>query len=260
MKIFLPYRAEFGFIVMVHAPQVHYAINEHDEQIQWVCCEQGNEALYPKAMYYFVERRVDCERREFLERDLMASIKMEFPDSSHCEFIEPDMKAPRSYFVPEPTVRYKIASDIVVCPRKREYGSDKNWPHWSELTEKLKEDYQIGAVGAPDSSEINIEAHIKAWEYPRFLDATIELMLSAKLVIATDSGLAHLANMCGVPLLLISYKDGRVAPGHDDVGREYWPIRLDRYAKANHTGSAVNMVNDTWNDLNKIIHETRRML
>ena len=36
------------------------------------------------------------------------------------------------------------------------------------------------------------------------LDATVEAMLSAKVVVATDSGLAHLAILCGRPLILIS--------------------------------------------------------
>ena len=248
---------------MVHAPQVHCAIGQQDNCV--VCCEHGLEALYPRASnYYYVDRRIDSERREFLEPTLFEKIQNLFgEDEMDHEFIKPDLQAPREYFIPEPyhAIEINTNPDIVICPRKRSYGADKNWGHWQQLSDELcRMDLSVFAAGAPDSSDGTIHCKMRAWDFPRFLDASIAAMLRAKLVIATDAGLAHLAVMCGVPLLLISYKNDLVAPGCDDVGNEYWPIKLDRYQTANHEHVPIDVLPDSWNDPQKVLDKTRSLL
>ncbi len=265
MKVFLPYRAEFGFIVMVHAPQVHHVISQGSGCV--VCCEKQLEALYPGAQgYHHVDRREDDQRREFLEPALFEKIIKRLPilcsPDLKLEFIEPDATAPRSYFIPEPCWPIEIGNpDVVICPRKRNYGSDKNWGHWQTLADQLaKNDLTVFAAGAPDSSEHIATNGGEAWHFQRFLDATIAAMLSARLVIATDNGLAHLAVLCGKPLLMISYKNGLVAPGCDDVGNDYWPIKLDRYKRENHCDQLIDVLHDSWNDPEKVLDKTRSLL
>jgi hypothetical protein len=90
------------------------------------------------------------------------------------------------------------------------------------------------------------------WDYPRFLDATIEAMLAARVVVATDAGLAHLAVLCGRPLVLIAYGGGLVAPGPVLDGERqtmpaYWPIRLEKYYHAaNHMHAPIRVVPHGW--------------
>lgn len=257
MKAFLPYRGEFGFNVMAHAPQVHAALTPG---VDVVFCEPGNEAMYPGAREYLhVSRREDSERRVYNEMDLlMWAMKQSYQlygDDVVC--VSPDLDARRSYFVPEPYKRRGITADVVICPRRRDYGSDKNWPHWQALADLLMHESSIDtrtvvyAAGAPDSS-YDIKCDGLAWDHKRFLDASIEAILSARLVIATDAGLAHLAVMCGRPLLMISYSDEcLVAPGTDDMGRPYWPIKIERYHQANHQQSTVCVVQDGWDRLDR---------
>ena len=265
MKIFLPYRAEFGFLVMVHAPQVHHCVAQVDSCI--VCCEAGNEALYPHAYAYcHIKRRKDSERRQSLECDMLEAASQRLREvykNDACEFIKPDPAAPRKYFVPKPHYPIKLSRepDVVICPRHRDYGSDKNWEHWQTLADRLASNGLIVfAAGAPDSSSWVKTNGGTAWAQERFLDATIEAMRQAKLVVATDCGLAHLAILCGKPLLMISYKNGLVAPGHDDVGHDYWPIKMERYKRENHLDQPIHVLYDTWNDVDKVIDKTRSLL
>jgi hypothetical protein len=169
----------------------------------------------------------------------------------------PDTSWPQSRFVPEPHVSGQVDRsryDIIVCPRRRKYGAEKNWPEWHALTVRIVEEgFTVFAAGAPDSSyEVPCES---AWQYDRFLDASIEAIRGATLVVATDAGLAHLAVLCGTPLLLITHGlRGLVAPGPivDETGKHledsYWPIKIERYNEANHTGSPIYILKDAWYD------------
>jgi hypothetical protein len=166
----------------------------------------------------------------------------------------PTDKFPRKRFVPQPKIRHGIRCDVVVCPRKREYGKGKNWDGWPELTRRLcAEGLSVFAGGAADSS-YDVPC-VKAWDFGRGLDATIEAMHAARLVVATDAGLAHLAVLCGRPLLMITHANGLVAPGEfiDERGKatkpEYWPVHLHRYIEGNHTGSPFHMLHHAWFDV-----------
>jgi hypothetical protein len=150
---------------------------------------------------------------------------------------------------------------VVICPRARSYGSSKNWPHWNAL-ESLP---GVFAAGAPDSSA-NV-ACPRAWDYGRFLDASIEAMRSARLVVATASGLSVLAILCGVPLLLITYR-GLVAPGAQldrerrVLQRAYGPVSdLMRrfYNPTNHRGVPIYEV-DAWDQPELVVNRVRELL
>lgn len=213
------WRGEFGLKVRFHVPQVYAMGSGHVIEI-----EQGEEALYPLAKEWrVVPRAADSARRLSPKRS----------------------GRPEKRFQPVPHVAQGITADVVICPRRRDYGSAKNWPHWEALAELPG----AFAAGAPDSSYY--VACPRAWDYPRFLDASIEALRTARLCIATDAGLAHLAVLCGTPLLLITHR-GLVAPGPqmDDRGKvlqgAYWPVRFEQYYQAaNHMGSMIEMI-DGW--------------
>ena len=83
--------------------------------------------------------------------------------------------------------------------------------------------------------------------------------------LAFRAGLAHLAVLCGAPLLLITH-NGLVAPGPVS-GSEgqvlepgYWTVRLEEYyQRANHTGSPIN-VSNAWQSPETVLEEIRDIL
>jgi len=269
VKIILPLRAEFGMKIWWHAPAVHAIPGD-----KIVYVEPGEEALYPSASEHrIVERQHNDHRRNRYSRDrefvnqIQQEALLEFGVDG-VEYLAPDTSWPRERFVPEPFGPLSIdvtTYDVVVCPRRRAYGAEKNWPEWFELTRRLSvEGLKVYAAGAPDSS-YGVPCRY-AWEHDRFLDASIEAMLSAKLVVSTDAGLAHLAVLCGRPLLLITHGRGLVAPGPvvDENGKhledQYWPVKLNRYEEANHIGSEITVVPDAWYNVDLVLDEILRRL
>jgi hypothetical protein len=262
-----PFRGELGLMIRYHVPAVR-AI--HRPLV--VCHEPGLEALYPDRERIIVPARPDDERRDLYRKDpaalefWSASLQMRYPGA---QIVAPDRSKewPEERFVPEPHVLQDVpAADIVVCPRYREYGAEKNWPAWPALTDALLgEGLHVFAAGARATSvDVGTPA---AWHHDRELDASIEAIRSARLVIATDAGLAHLAVLCGAPLLLIGYGGGLVAPGKVTnergrvVGEKYWPIRLDRYYHAaNHTGSPIEMEPHGWESPGRVVARALEML
>lgn len=242
MKIFLPYRGEFGHKIMWHVPTVYGCKEE-----KVVCCEQGEEALFPNALdHVIVDRHDDNKRREYMrhEEELYNSLKEVLSAKyNNPEFLFPRVGEPH-WFVPKPVQTFGISCDIVICPRKRKYGYLKNWKHWHLLFDRISPKYRVFTAGAPDSSE-EIGNSI-AWKYPRFLDATLEAILSSKVVIATDNGLAFLALLCGKPLILICYDGEKTAPG-------YPRINFPRYKKTNHLNVDIDTIPNSWNSVDPII-------
>jgi len=254
MNVILPFRGEFGMKLWWHVPAVHAIPGP-----KVVYCERGEQALYPSAEEHIeCERNYDSDRRNHYYRDsrfvdaVQALAEKRF--GPHAEYLRPDQNFARKRFVPEPWVKQGVACDVVVCPRRRQYGAEKNWPAWPDLTERLVTDgLDVFAGGMGDSSYM--VPCIRAWDYARELDATIEAMQSAKLVVATDAGLAHLAVLMGRPLLMITHGDGIVAPGPvlDPDGKamesQYWHVYTDRYEEANHTDSRIEILHHAWYDL-----------
>lgn len=171
----------------------------------------------------------------------------------------PGIRFPQKRFIPEPYVRQNIRADVVIAPRKRQHGASKNWPHWEALTDLPG----VFAAGAPDSSyDVQIP---RAWDYDRFLDASIEALRSSRLCIATDAGIAHLAVLCGTPLLLITYR-GLVSPGPvvsaegNVIQKAYWPVKFEEYfAKANHTNAHIEML-DGWENPERVLQRAREIM
>lgn len=242
-------RSEFGLKVLKHVPQANTLCLAGPCVVE---IEEGEEALYPNAERHVIYNRGDDADRFRHPQNLG---------------VEP------TRFVPQPVERHGIATDVVICPRWRSYGETKNWGLWDELALKLALlGLDVFAAGAPDSScSLNhIDADRCAWAYPRFLDATLEAMHAAKVVIATDAGLAHLAVLAGRPLLVVTYK-GLVAPGpvYDSSGRKahdkYWeagcsPVGGDcRFEAANHTGAPIVKI-DGWHRPYAVALEARRMV
>ena len=222
------FRGEFGLKIRFHVPQIHALLGEGPQAVE---IEQGEEALYPRATEHIIRiRNADDHSRGGIGRP-------------------PHMWPREERFQPEPYIRQNVGPvDVVICPRKREYGESKNWAHWATLNTLPN----VFAAGAPDSSYDVTPRN--AWLYDRFTDASIEAMRKARLCVATDAGLAHLAVLCGTPLLLLTH-EGRVAPGpvvnsKGHVAREhYWPVKLDEYYHAaNHMDTPIWTYDHAWTE------------
>lgn len=262
MRIALPFRGEFGLLVRYHLPAVHAMAPDI------ACIEPGCEALFPSAgQHLVVARNDDDRRRDLFSKDaaflteFRRQLRAQYPGA---ELLETYEGMPEAWFAPEPRVRAGLRPDVVVCPRRRRYGSAKNWPHWTLLTLALR-DAGLGvfAAGAPESSA-SVPSHA-AWHHARHLDATIEAMLAARLVIATASGLAVLALLCGRPLLLIT-AGGLVAPGPvvNEHGRvmepRYGPVPRGRLLDpVNHLGAPIHEV-DGWDNPGRVVAESLALL
>lgn len=219
------WHGEFGLRVRYHVPQAHALLRDHPQPVQ---IERGMEALYPRATeYVYTDRPADRDRHGSPPRI--------------CDREE--------RFVPEPFIPTGVTARVVIAPRGRTYGAGKNWDHWHTLTDLDG----VFAAGAPDSSQqVDCPA---AWDFNRpYLDASIEAIRSADLVVATDSGIAHLAMLCGTPLLLLTFR-GLVAPGpvidsRGSVARgEYWPVRLAvYYRQANWRNAQITLCPTAWDD------------
>lgn len=233
---------------MWHAPR----INAYDGE-KIVCCERGQEALFPGASgYHFVDPRPEDKsktaRAYKKDRPLFDRIREKLaPRFPAAEFLEPlgeGSKVEKRYIRYKPKEAQGVDCDIVVCPRKRVLAPGRNWSYWPDLVENLTQrGYSVFAAGSAEAS-FDVPC-LRAWDYERFLDATIEAILSSRLVVCTDSGLAHLAVQCGKPILVVMYK-GRPGPGSN------WSIKWKRYQSENHLGSPIEKING-WEDIGAVI-------
>lgn len=232
------FKGEFGLKIRWHVPWVYALGSGYIVEI-----EAGEEALYPLAKEWRIVPRASDDSR----------------------ITGPGKLSPVKRFQPEPHVRQDMPDvDVVVCPRMRKYGAEKNWGHWTPIVDALRAGgFCPFAAGAPDSSyEVGC---LPAWRFVRFLDASIQALRSCKLCIATDAGLAHLAVLCGTPLLLITYR-GLVAPGPviNSAGRiterQYWPVKLQEYyLDARHTNAPIVTV-DGWEWPERVIDKAIAMM
>lgn len=248
-----PFRGELGLLIRFHAPAVAAL-----PRPLTVCCEPGMEALYPNAEHTIVDPREDALRKDLYRKDAdyvaawTEKLKAMYPG---CTIVAPDRSQdwPMTRFVPEPVKSYGLKTDVVVCPRKREVAPERNWPHWPELVDELNAmKLRVWAAGAAQTSDTSVDCY-GSWHWPRPLDAAIDLMRSARLVIATDAGMAHLAVLCGAPLLIIGCGD-LPAPGAK------WKVRMQEYFEdANHMNAPIRLF-DGWHDPVAVAREVRRTL
>lgn len=231
------WHGEFGLRLRYHVPQAHALLGVQPQPVQ---IERGMEALYPRATsYVYADRPKDDDRHGS----------------------PPRVWTEEERFIPQPHQPTGVTAQVVIAPRGRSYGATKNWHHWETLLDLPG----VFAAGAPDSSQ-----HLDcpcAWDFNRpFLDASIEAINSAELVVASDSGIAHLAILCGTPLLLLTHH-GRVSPGPviNSRGRKvadrYWNVRMtEYYDRANWLNVPIETAPYAWDEPYTVREAVDRLL
>lgn len=248
-----PFRGELGILLRYHA----VAVRAMPRPVM-VAHEPGLEALYPDAKRILVRPKPDRKRRWLYRHDeeFVALFRAKFAGLGF-EVREPGKGTgdPIEVFEPEPTVE-QIGDeeiDVVVCPRFREYGTAKNWDAWPEVSGLLMgSGARVFAAGKQESS-YDVPSDDASWRYARPLDATIEAMRRAKVVLATASGLSLLALLCRAPrLVLVAANGGKVAPGAavDGAGRvaheTYWEVPIERYYDPLNRGTEIELLRNGW--------------
>jgi len=259
--IFLPFRGEFGQMLMAHVRWVHGIKAER----KIVCCRRGDEPLFPSATGFFydwVGVTDDQRHTQFL---------MSKENSRYLESLEPALltlypKArirfpldglkpqrfpwcPQHNFVPEPAGKAPHRfPDILVAPRFRKHGAHRNFQYWDDVIDGLElQGFRVGLLGTSETSvdRLGLPLWLKAWNYEDNLGITLHWMQQAKLVLCTDSGIAHLAVLAGAPLQVIYGKEGV------EAGKEEW-----RWAFGHMKAHAVNYceaVTGGWSDSAHVI-------
>lgn len=238
---------EFGMQLRYHVPWFH-GLPYQQKAVEII---EGQEALYPSATEFRV-KPPDTIRDD--DRRGLSGWGSLPPDDT------------LRFFKPEPHKQQMVYADVVICPRWRRYGASKNWKGWPRLAWLLKMDgHRVFGAGQP-ATTIYTDSD-GCWNYKRYLDASIEAMLSARLVISTLSGMAVLAVLCGRPLLLVTYGE-KVAPGPvvDANGlvmeAEYGPAQeiIDELlTPVNHLDSPISVV-DGWEDPGRVNKRARDLL
>ena len=264
MDIYLPWRNEFGTLISDFCRWINGQKSDH----KIVCCKKGHEALFPSAkdFYYDWEDISDDwkrgmktfrskHQRQFLDQ-LTVKLKQEYPEANIIEHPVHRRTPIRKHcnFIPKPTKLFGISCDIVIAPRFRKYAAHRNYDHWPAVAEGLiKAGYKLGAIGAKDLS-LDIDGiDVKSWDHndTKFgVNADIELIRSSKLVIATDSGLAHLSILCQAPTKIIYGEEG-ILPGNNRR-RIGWMMHIHRGFAENHCEPIIM----GWDDPQKVVDET----
>lgn len=277
IKYVLPNRGEFGLKICYHVPAVHAL-----EGPKIVAIEEGEEALYPSADGFdYVTSPPDSTRRGFTSRlDDLRGLAQEARGrlGQNIEMVSTSTRMPRERFIPEPvtlppefrrrwTRREPI--DVFLAPRRRDYGSSKNWDAWPEVAGALVADgSRVFAGGREETSYRMPEGVEVAWAYANPLDVTIAALRLSRVIVTTDAGLAHLAVLCGRHVLMVvSGPEGRTAPGPvvDATGRvmlrQYGPVQWERYEEAGaETGGTVTPVLEGWELPGRVLHRIRSRL
>ena len=238
-KIIPPYRGEFG-----HKLMKHYAAVNGVRGSTLVYGEVGERMFYPGAAEFVeVPRLEDSKRRQNMPHDqefrkeCIEDGLSRYPGAEVCW----PVKSPRKFFIPKPLSRRGIKCDVVVPPRYRApYGTARNWDGYEQLVKTLQfAGYSVFLAGAPDSSCRDIEAPC-AWDYEDYTSATVEALLSSRVCACTDSGVGYLALWCAVPVIMVTYAEGLIAPGHAKN------VLQHRYKGVNHKNVHFELVHGSW--------------
>lgn len=224
--VILPWRSEFGTMIMHYVRWANTMCALNEDSV--VCTRKGLEALFPNAkkFYYDWQDVPDVQKNtkllksednaKYLE-SLAAELAGKYPDY---KLLTPEKKSPINKawdFTPKPRVTRGFSTDVVLAPRYRKYGEHRNFEHWHKVAVGLAAaGLHTMAIGAEETSVPNLPIDDASWRYDS-LDACLEMMQNCKLVLCTESGMAHLAALAGAPLAIIYDKEGR------EAGYEKWP-------------------------------------
>lgn len=198
--IMLPERLQLGDVLSLRVRKVSSIKADR----LTVCCPKNQRFLYPTASDF--EDVGNYVYGEELEK-ISARLKEKY---SEAEQIRTSWPLPEKELIVKPEQCSAFDSDIVICPRfKDKLSPHRNWEGWLTMNESLCKEKLRVVVAGTEASQSPWEGAHKVSD----VEAIAAHMLKTRLVVATDSGLAHLAILLRVPLALIWGTPVGVIPG-----------------------------------------------
>jgi hypothetical protein len=254
--MFLPWRGEFGQqMVMTHVRWVHGDPSTR----KIVCCNKGDEPLFPSASEFFYDWEAVPDRkrgtklimspgnRRYLEK-VGGRLLRTYPGAQlryPLDGVKPQAFpwCPEHNFVPMPRCPVPAERpEILVAPRFRERGGFRNYEHWPAVITRLEDaGLAVGLLGLPGTSldYPTLPKGYRAWDHADNMGVTLHWLKTARLVLCTDSGVAHLAVLAGAPLRVIYGKEGAIV-------KDSWQWTFD-HMKA-HAVASCEAVLNAWDD------------
>lgn len=169
-----------------------------------VCCPVAWRFLYPTATDFVdVSEVLDG----WGEREIVRGLKRQFPNA---EFLKINWSIPAKHDLDvSPKIKHEGSYDVLIAPRGKATSSPhRNWDGWTSLVARLtKANLNVLAAGREDMSSDCGLPLISS------LDKIAAAMLKSRFVLSTDSGLAHLAILLKIPLILLWGDELGVIPG-----------------------------------------------
>lgn len=215
-----PFAGEFGWLT----GQVLRSFDLHKAKNKIVCCPETHKVFYPSATGFHHDYELEVKQRvglgKWFARLDSTKIAHDFmvSDSKYSDYKiwyhkktnawkDPEVLRHRPKFTPKTQCD---PVDVVFSHRNRKYQSHRNISPslYTDTLKTLKDKgYTTGIVGSKSSSSSMDLIDYRSWDYDNEDDATVEMMQKAKLVVSTNTGIAHLAILLGVPLMLIHETD-----------------------------------------------------
>lgn len=264
--VFLPWRLEFGTMLMHWVRHVRRVVAENGHPPTVVYCRKGHECLFPNAtkFVYDWEDTADVDRKWSTARKgahkavldrIAEDAQTRWPDA---KIIYPQRHYPKDQ---SDWNFYPIGAscmpgyDVVIAPRYRQHGEHRNYEHWQEVCDRLSEQNILFClIGQKETSVdvVGVPEKQKAWFYPDDLQFTVGLMMASKLCLVTDSGMAHLAALCRRETLVI-YDEPNV-----EAGKPEWPWALPHMQT--HNPGKVSPILHGWDDPSRVVQQVLEAL
>lgn len=252
MKIYLPFRGEFGWYLMLWTKKFHGDPSPN----KIVCCKKGHECLFPSATGFFYDwQDITDNMKAGIHPDFSHEVALKERLSNvfgECEFVSPSNSGwhdkhdyANNIFIPKCTFPLGLQTDIVITPRCRSIDPNRNWTQkkWQYVVDALmNQDISVGVCGSKESSFDLKNIKIKSYHH-RDVDSDVELMTNAKLVVTQESGMQYLSFLCQKSTFCIDHY-------HKDHG-------ADLHRPKNVPFKEVNYV---WNDPELLVKEIQFFL
>lgn len=245
--VFLPWIGEFGWYLMNHVKRIH-AYNA-TKKVAYI--KPGHECLFPTVQEFVYDwDDVDDDQKAGVvpnadRPQLVYQALAKYGDDAKIVYHEEtswDEKASlaKHTFVPYNKHNHGLKVDVVVSARKRNVDPLRNLDCWQKIVDQLLErGLTVGIVGNKvATAELKGITHYSS-DYID-VDTDVELIKSAKICIAQESGMAYLMMMCRKPLFMIDHDP--VVPLRDihrdptvffevvDIMKEYdWHHVIDKF-------------------------------
>lgn len=215
MKCYLPWRGEFGWMIMCFVKKFHADLSPD----KIICCKPGHECLFPTATKFFYDWLdiLDSQKAGVAEvtdeDEISERVKNSFPNEE-IEFVHLSEVGwhnkhdfAQYVFIPKSKYKLELKTDVIITPRKREIDSFRNWTQekWQLVVDELNESgVTVGVCGNKETSfDISNVKH-KSYEHID-VDSDVEMMNNAKLIITQESGMQYLSFLCQRPTFCIDH-------------------------------------------------------